>query len=271
MPESRKTLERMRILAELGPGFLHDIRNLLAVMACCTERARKRSTELTAESLLPLETAIFSAGELTRTFGSLLSNQSSASSRAAMTQANARLIALLPMLKRVVSQANLDYGLQAPDVAQISACPAEFDSVILNLAINARDAFRIARTSDPVVRITTRGLSVRGQDGQCHRILDVCVRDNGPGMDKQTQANAAKPYFTTKGPQGSGLGLYQVERFCKALGGRLKIESVSGVGTAVHLLLPYAVVERRTLPDMSPIRLPAGARGAIDYHIAGQQ
>jgi signal transduction histidine kinase len=175
------------------------------------------------------------------------------------------------MLKGVISHTNLDYRLQAPDVAQISACPAEFDSVILNLTINARDAFRIAGTSDPVVRITTRSLSVRGQDGKCHRILDVCVRDNGPGMDGQTLANAANPYFTTKGPQGSGLGLYQAKRFCEAMGGRLKIESVSGFGTAVHLLLPYAGAERQALHDMSPISLPASAHGVVDLHIAGQQ
>ncbi len=271
MPDSRSTLERMRILAELGPGFLHDIRNLLAVMACCTERARKRSTELTPEALLPLETAIFSAGELTRTFGQLFSSQSSASSQAAITSTNARLNALLPMLKRVVSQAELDYGLRAPDAAQILACPAEFDSAVLNLVINARDAFRIARISDPVVRITTRSLSVRGQDGKCHRILDVSVRDNGPGMDRQTLANAAKPYFTTKGAQGSGLGLYQVKRFCEAMGGRLKIESASGFGTSVHLLLPSAGTERQTSPDMLPIRLPPGSRRAVDYHIASRQ
>jgi signal transduction histidine kinase len=270
-PESRNTLERMRILAELGPGFLHDIRNLLAVMACCTERARKRSTELTAEALLPLETAIFSAGELTRAFGSLLSSQSSAPSQSAVTETHARLIALRPMLQHVVPQADLDYGLQATSVPQISACPAEFDSVILNLAINARDAFLSALTSDPVVRITTRGFSVRGQDGHSHRILDVCVCDNGPGMDRETLANATKPYFTTKGPQGSGLGLYQAKRFCEAMGGRLKIESVSGSGTAVHLLLPCTGAERQILPGMSPISLPAGARGGIDYHFAGQQ
>src|SRR6185437_8515324 len=98
-PDSRNAQERMRILAELGPGFLHDIRNLLAIMACCTEKARKRGSELTAESLLPLETAIFSAGELTRTFGHLLNNRSGASGLSAKTSTSGRLVALQPILK----------------------------------------------------------------------------------------------------------------------------------------------------------------------------
>ncbi|HET6607541.1 MAG TPA: ATP-binding protein [Rhodopila sp.] len=250
----------MRILAELGPGFLHDIRNLLAIMACCTEKARKRGSELTAESLLPLETAIFSAGELTRTFGHLLNNRSGASGLSAKTSTSGRLVALQPILKRVVSPAGLDYGLQALNVGEISACPAEFDSVILNLAINARDAFRVTCPSDPIVRVTTRCLSVRGQDGKCRRFVDVCIRDNGPGMDGQTLANAAKPYFTTKDEQGTGLGLYQAKRFCEASGGRLRIDSARGLGTAVHLLLPCVSADRQALSDMVPIGLPAGVR-----------
>jgi len=260
-PDSRNAQERMRILAELGPGFLHDIRNLLAIMACCTEKARKRSTDLTADALLPLETAIFSAGELTRTFSQLLNTRSGASSLTGKTSANDRLVALQPILKRVVSQATVEYGLQASDLAEISTAPAEFDSAILNLAINARDAFRSVRSPNPVLRITTRSLSVRGQDGKRHRILDVCVRDNGPGMDGQTLADATKPYFTTKGAQGTGLGLYQVRHFCEARGGRLSIRSARGVGTAVHLLLPCIGPERQPLSDMVPIRLPAGTGG----------
>jgi signal transduction histidine kinase len=90
-------------------------------------------------------------------------------------------------------------------------------------------------------------------------------------MAGRTLANATKPYFTTKGAQGTGLGLYQARRFCEAMGGRLKIQSATGLGTAVHLLLPYAASERRALPDMAQITLPSGTHETIDHHIAGRQ
>jgi len=117
------------------------------------------------------------------------------------------------------------------------ADPSQLELAILNLAVNARDAMPGGGT----IRISARNETVTiERDGlKPGNYVCVAVADNGTGMDSETLAKAAEPFFTTKGiGKGTGLGLPMVLGTAEQLGGRLEIESQLGKGTTAMLWLP---------------------------------
>jgi signal transduction histidine kinase len=122
------------------------------------------------------------------------------------------------------------------------ADPVQIEHVILNLAINARDAMPEGGT----LTIATANTTVDPADVMTSEIqpgdyVMVSVSDTGTGMPEDVQRNAFEPFFTTKPPgQGSGLGLSQVYGVATQSGGGVRIDSRLGVGTSVHVLLPRA-------------------------------
>ncbi|HEX4485156.1 MAG TPA: ATP-binding protein [Terriglobales bacterium] len=114
------------------------------------------------------------------------------------------------------------------DLGMVRMRPAQMPQVILNLALNARDAM-------PAGGMLT--LSTRNVDGHIHFI----VSDTGCGMDDTTQSRVLEPFFTTKPPgTGNGLGLSTVRRIAEEQRGVLKLESRLGQGTKVIVRLPRA-------------------------------
>ena len=119
--------------------------------------------------------------------------------------------------------------------------PVQIEHVILNLAINARDAM----PEGGVLTITTANLTAdsagRGEDLPAGDYVGVAVTDTGTGMTEDVLRNAFEPFFTTKPPgQGTGLGLSQVYGMASQSGGGVRIDSSLGRGTTVRVLLPRA-------------------------------
>ncbi len=135
----------------------------------------------------------------------------------------------------------------ALDIAEplpaIEADHAEFETVIVNLVLNARDAMPgggtitvTAQTDIPAAEDT------EPSSAQAGPYLTVTVSDTGEGMDEETLARAGEPFFTTKPPgKGTGLGLATARAFCEQAGGYLSIESARARGTSVSLRLPIDV------------------------------
>ncbi len=114
----------------------------------------------------------------------------------------------------------------------VEASPADLEGIILNLAINARDAM-------PSGGILTLSTAVRTVVGGRRAVL--AVSDTGIGMDAATRSHAFEPYFTTKGPgRGSGLGLASVAATVERCGWALRVESAPGVGSRFSVILPLA-------------------------------
>jgi CheY-like chemotaxis protein/anti-sigma regulatory factor (Ser/Thr protein kinase) len=111
----------------------------------------------------------------------------------------------------------------------VLADPGQIQTALLNLAINASHAM----PSGGSLVIESRALTKDGQGAVC-----ISVTDSGTGMDEQTLARAVEPFFTTKGLNGTGLGLSMVQGFVEQSGGRMHINSVLGQGTVVELYLP---------------------------------
>ena len=131
----------------------------------------------------------------------------------------------------------------APDLRRVKVDPGQIEQVVLNLALNARDAM----TDGGTLEIATANFAL--PDAWTHPALPVTVPaggwvllsvlDTGSGMDPETANQAFEPFFTTKdASRGSGLGLSMVYGIVKQSGGYTWIESAPGAGTSVHVLLP---------------------------------
>ena len=153
---------------------------------------------------------------------------------------NARLADTASLVKRLIGptvELETDF---AADLRRVRADPGQVDQVLLNLAVNARDAMPAGgklslRTAD-----VEFGKPGSGPDGiKPGRYAMLAVTDTGTGMDAATLARIFEPFFTTKGPgKGTGLGLSTVYGAVKQSGGHVEAESAPGVGTTVRVYLP---------------------------------
>jgi signal transduction histidine kinase len=148
-----------------------------------------------------------------------------------------------PILLRAIGNTIRFQTFLAPDLPSCDADPAHFQSAILNLAINARDAMPVGGQ----LSITT-GVTILGQedllanpDASPGRFVRVAVQDDGSGMTAEVLVRAFEPLFTTKEiGKGSGLGLSQVYGFMRQSRGHVHLRSELGSGTCVTLHLPVA-------------------------------
>ena len=126
----------------------------------------------------------------------------------------------------------------ADDLWPVEVDPGELELVILNLAVNARDAMPDGGT----IVVRAENAPARSDDGSGDRVGDfvrLSVIDTGTGMTPEVKARVFEPFFTTKDiGKGSGLGLPQVYGFATQSGGTVRIESAVGRGTRVILILP---------------------------------
>jgi signal transduction histidine kinase len=144
--------------------------------------------------------------------------------------------------------------------------PIQIEHVILNLAINARDAMAEGGTLTIATSNTTLGRDGATIDLPAGDYVVVAVIDTGTGMSEVVLRNAFEPFFTTKPPGlGSGLGLSQVYGVASQSGGGVRIESTVGKGTTVRVLFPRAAEESDVGGGAAPVRtIGAGPRrGAV--------
>jgi CheY-like chemotaxis protein len=162
------------------------------------------------------------------------------------------------MLRRIIGEhIALDMQL-APDLPPIFADPSSVDQVIMNLALNARDAMpdggKLTLTTVQVqIDDAARALNAEAQPGP-H--ICLAVKDTGLGMDSATIARIFEPFFTTKGPgQGTGMGLATVYGVLKQHGGWIEVESAPRRGTTVRAFFPLcteSIAAEPTAPEKQP-------------------
>jgi signal transduction histidine kinase len=121
------------------------------------------------------------------------------------------------------------------DLPLVTCSRVSPQSAIMNLVFNARDAMPDGGVISAVAATVREGEVAAG--------IELRVADTGIGMTRETMRRAVEPFFTTKSTGLGGLGLPMVERFCRAAGGSLHIESKPGVGTIVTLRLPASVAQ----------------------------
>jgi len=251
----RRTLEqqlrqsqKMEAVGRLAGGIAHDFNNLLMVISGYSEFLLDRLGPDPA--LRGPAQEISSAAER----ASSLTRQLLAFSRKQMLapkilDLNAVVTENLKMLTRVIGE-DIDLVMvPAPSLGAVKADAGQIEQVIMNLAVNARDAM----PSGGKLTIETSNVSLDEEDSRFHAPLKpgdyvlLTISDTGAGMDSETQSHIFEPFFTTKGPKGTGLGLSTVYGIVKQSGGFIWVYSEPGKGTAFKIYLPR-VAEAADVP-----------------------
>jgi PAS domain S-box-containing protein len=253
--------QKMEAIGRLAGGVAHDFNNLLTVINGYAEMV------LGMVSLPSLARdcvgEILSAG----TRASALTNQLLAFSRRQVLQPRAVSLNdvvsnLSRMLDRVIGEDIELVSVLAPGLGCVRADPNQMEQVLMNLALNARDAMagggRITLTTAEVAP-GEGGAPIQPAAG-ADRFVMLVVADTGHGMDAETRRNIFEPFFTTKGHgKGTGLGLSTVYGIVKQSGGDIQVSSEPGEGTTFRLYFPK--IEEGAEPAGRKIALARLPRG----------
>ncbi|HEX3353255.1 MAG TPA: ATP-binding protein [Terriglobales bacterium] len=248
--------QKMEAVGQLAGGVAHDFNNLLMLIQAHNERLRGRlaPSDPACQDALEIERAVTRAAALTR---QLLAFGRKQVLQTRILDLNQVVAEVVKMLSPVISnQVELSVR-QAPSLGRVKADSSQIEQIILNLAVNARDA--MPRGGQLILE--TRNVKVDEAYSRTHdgvptgEYVMLLVSDNGVGMDGQTQARIFEPFFTTKEPgKGTGLGLATVYGVVKQMGGAIWVHSEPGKGTTFQIYLPR--VENKEGETSSMARTP---------------
>ncbi|HEX2139955.1 MAG TPA: ATP-binding protein [Woeseiaceae bacterium] len=259
-------IARLEAALALTAGTVHDVNNVLTVLSgnlfLLTESVREQPEVY--EQARRARNAAERGSTLLREL--LTYGRDADDERRAINPAD-HVAALQPLLARAIGGDNeleIDVDRAA---GSVDASAAQFESVLINLAINARDALQ-GRGS---VRIGVRQSEVDGlppgpRDLAPGSYVCIEVADDGCGIPQEHLARVTEPLFSTKpSDRGSGLGLSMVKRFAEESNGRLVIDSAVGEGTRVQVWLPRSARLAETTANMTlPLStLPGGDESIV--------
>jgi PAS domain S-box-containing protein len=231
LEDQLRQAQKMEAVGQLAGGVAHDFNNLLTVINGYAQLllARTQGDELIEQDLQPILYAAQRAAVLTQRLLAFSRRQLLVPR---VIDLNAVIRDLQPMLRRLLPE-NLEIAvLLAPDAIRVKADPAQVEQVILNLAVNSRDAM----PDGGALRIRVSALE-RGVPPQRWAVLEVS--DTGTGMDDATRERIFEPFFTTKEVgKGTGLGLAMVYGVVRQSGGQIEVESAPGAGATFRIYLP---------------------------------
>ncbi|MDG3042994.1 PAS domain S-box protein [Roseicyclus marinus] len=256
--------QRREMIGQMAAGLAHDFNNLLAVIAGGASLIREtaRDGDSAAIGATRILAASDQAAGLVRRLLALGARQPSRvplDLRQPVREA-AELV-------RSSLRAPMRLFLSLPDDAiEALADPTDILQVILNLAINARDALA-DRPGSIAINLTgpdhpaASGVMTVGRLDPHRRYACLSVVDTGPGMPAHIAARILDPYFSTKGEKGTGLGLAIVSSVIADNGGALRLETAPGQGTRFDVFWPTDA----RLPDARPVQpLPGALTGRLD-------
>ncbi len=256
--------QKMDAFGALAGGVAHDFNNILQVVLGYTDLL------LTDEKLPPsclqdLKTICEAARRGADLVQRLLIFSRKVETRHQPTNLNFRITELRKMLERTIPKMiGIEVSL-AEDLARINADPLQIDQVLMNLAVNARDAMPdggklIIETANIVIDKEYAGRHVDVKPG---RYVLLTVTDTGIGMNKDIMEHIFEPFFTTKeAGKGTGLGLAIVHGIVKQHGGHVKCYSELGVGTTFKIYLPYMAANEK-IEEVRPRQMPRGGSETI--------
>jgi PAS domain S-box-containing protein len=230
--------QKMESIGQLTGGIAHDFNNLLSVLASGLEvLSLKRGGGSDSKTFDSMRRAVDRGATLTQQLLAFARQQPLQPE----TRSVNRLISGFESVLRRAVNASIDFQVRLePHVRSTVIDSARFESAILNLVVNARDAMpdgghlQIETANVDLAEGEVRGLAAGAY-------VRVTVSDTGTGMSPETAARAFEPFYTTKEVgKGTGLGLSQVYGFIKQSGGEVVIGSSPGEGTAITIFLPAA-------------------------------
>ena len=254
--------ERMQALGQLAGGIAHDFNNVLQAVQGAAALIERRPSDMVG--VLRLSRMILDAsgrgGTVTRR---LLSFARRDELRAEPVEAGPLLAGLSEVLSHTLGAEITCLHEVEPGTPPLLADKGQLETVLVNLASNARDAMPQGGT----LTMAAREVVLQGSPGAVRlepgHYIRITVADTGTGMDAATVARLGEPFFTTK-PQGAGtgLGLSMAKGFAEQSGGALAIESERGKGTVVSIWLPLAPKVAKAGLDGTAFMQRAAGNGA---------
>jgi signal transduction histidine kinase/CheY-like chemotaxis protein len=231
--------QRLEAIGQLTGGIAHDFNNLLTAVIGNLELLRPTLTG--ARTARQADAALQAArrgGELTR---QLLAFARKQHVEPQPVDVNAVVMRMRDLLGRSLGGlASIETDLAA-SLWAAQTDPVQLESIVLNLAINARDAMPEGGRMRIATRNVEAGAPALPAELERRDYVLVTVEDEGSGMPPEVLAKAFEPFFTTKDiGKGSGLGLAQVHGVVQQFGGTARLHSTVGVGTVVEVFLPRA-------------------------------
>jgi PAS domain S-box-containing protein len=253
--------QKLESLGRLAGGVAHDFNNLLTVILSQTRLAARAfaSGRTATEELGQIEEAASRAVDLTRQLLTFARRQASHPTPLDLTEVTGGIEKLL---RRVIGD-DVDLVVRLdPHVGIIRADRAQIEQVLLNLAVNARDAMPAGGT----LTIETRNVVRDGASAAPGPYVLLQVTDDGAGIAPEDVPHIFDPFFTTKAPgEGTGLGLATCYGIVQHHGGEIDVESVPGKGSSFHVYFPRidARPESPTLPEIVSSPMLSGSETVL--------
>jgi len=244
--------QKMEALGQLTGGVAHDFNNVLQIVSSNLELLRMLAADQ-PQQLARIDAAMVGVERGARLASHLLAFARRQPLKPCVVDVRRQLRRMGELLRRAIGEQVVVDTRVDDDLWNVTVDPSQFDNVLLNLAINARDAMN----GSGMLHIRAANMPARRHDAyptlspeRDHVLIEV--RDTGCGMPPEVVDRAFDPFFTTKPVgQGTGLGLSMAYGFVKQSGGGIFLHSEPGEGTAVRIFLP-----RTTAP--AHVDSPAG-------------
>lgn len=253
--EQLRHAQRLEAVGRLAGGTAHDFNNLLTTII--------GYSELLLEGLAPGDPMYTEIGEIKKAGDraadvthQLLAFSRRQPLRSRPTDLNAVVARIDNLLRHLIGEDIEIVTSLEPELSPIAADPAQIEQVLINLAVNARDAM----PDGGVLTITTEDVTV--DEGYCEatpyaragRFACLSVADTGAGIEKAIIDKIFEPFFTTKQPgAGSGLGLSVAYGIVKQHEGWINVHSEPGVGSSFRLYLPLALAKQTEATEAVPL------------------
>ena len=262
--EQMRQSQKMEVIGRLAGGIAHDFNNLLAAIVGYSDLAlgALHPDSPVYEDVFEIKAAGQRAAVLTTRL-LILARQQVTDKK--VLDVNQLVADIGRMVRRIIGD-NIELHLDlAPDVSRIHADGAQIEQTLLNLVVNARDAMPDGGQLTLSTRAVDRPPPGLTDAREPVEYVSLVVTDTGTGMSDAVRARCFEPFFTTKeSGKGTGLGLSTCSSIVSEHGGLVEVDTASGRGTTVTVLLPRASGRQLELPS-SPVDtvLPRGAGEAV--------
>jgi two-component system cell cycle sensor histidine kinase/response regulator CckA len=259
--------QKMEGVGQLAGGIAHDFNNLLTVINSYSAMVLGEldfSNPFVRNGIEQIKEAGHRAASLTRQL-LMFSRQQVLEPK--VLDLNEVVSNIAKLLRRLIGEDVTQVLCLHPALGRVKIDPGQMEQVIMNLAVNARDAM----AGGGHLTIETENVELDNAYACTHALVQpgpyvmLAVSDTGCGMDADTQARIFEPFFTTKGPgKGTGLGLATVYGIVKQSGGNISVYSELGKGTTLKIYLPR-VEKTSELPEpgAAPVELPRGSETVL--------
>ena len=232
--------QKMEAVGRLAGGIAHDFNNLLMVVSGYSELLLDRIDPGDPAMLGPAKEIATAASRATTLTRQLLAFSRKQVMMPKVFDLNGVVAENLRMLNRLIGEDIELVMVPGSELGRVKADPGQIEQVIMNLAVNARDAM----PKGGKLTIETANVTLDESYTRLHapaapgEYVMLAISDTGGGMDAETQSHIFEPFYTTKGPKGTGLGLSTVYGIIKQSGGYVWVYSEAGRGSTFKIYLP---------------------------------